>query len=1060
MKFDSILENKKKGTIGWTIPKGQEADGKFQIYVQNMALNRGDTLAIRGCTSASESIFCNLRFFRMGWYQGTGAREVLNEGDVEVSTGEVWRKEKEMNDSFVLEGPGWPIVHQFKIPNDWIDGLYMIKVTDISGKSMLAPFYLTTPQEAEGVTICFSPINIQARNWWGGASSTQVINGKSERIHSLYHQIGKRTISINRPMYNARGGDVLRWAYPLIRFIERHELPVSYISDIDITNQGKISEAITHITTVGAMRYWTRNFEQCISAFSNTPKKVYAHLGSEAGQHIVRFDSDTGKITIHGEGCYERLTNPLTGAEPSGSKPKPPWGHMKFSRSSETQNVKIEGIIGSSWDQTTDGRNVIASGKGRHKMFQRRVAQATHKKDVGEVFNGGVSNWTWALSAFGRQGNIKVNEGVQKITLEVLGYDSVLLNPDLDTDMILDEREISSLSMVELEKILKLNPENFEALLESGIQLFDKGKYEIAHSRFIKAHKLRPRSVLATYRLARNHHKLNNYEEMIPLYHELLRQRPDTFHYVLQYATLQLSLGNEEDGVQMMNYAKSIRQEDMSPTITLARFFRRNQKFAEAENQLEKVLAIESNNILALAEKATLFEAMGNFTDSTVIWKKILEIEPRNERARMGYGRTLYRNEEYNKAFPILKLILDEGVNRYIRECAIYCLNIASNHLQDDEEILEISRSMLTNHVLQLESGNNGHVPVTHLCLTLSRKNRLNEAIKYLGDFGHLYENQAEMNLVKAQIFQENGDIEQFFQCIERTFTVISPENDCFSSNDAKKRLLVNALSSKNTQKRSDGPLVSVIMTVFNQNELLESAIDSVLQQTYQNIELIIVDDCSPDNVFTYLNHKASTDHRIKVVQMEENGGTYVAKNQGMSMACGKYISFHDSDDWLHPRKLEVSISHLEENEDLVAVFSNYFRVDENGTIIFKGNGAIRPACISLTMRREVVLETLGYFDSVRVSADSEYEYRMKSVFGSERIIFLSTPYLIASVRSESLSQGGRFAVGWSGLSGVRLAYRQSYTAWHQSEQFKLNPFIPKNQNKNRKFIAPEDICS
>jgi glycosyltransferase involved in cell wall biosynthesis len=316
----------------------------------------------------------------------------------------------------------------------------------------------------------------------------------------------------------------------------------------------------------------------------------------------------------------------------------------------------------------------------------------------------------------------------------------------------------------------------------------------------------------------------------------------------------------------------------------------------------------------------------------------------------------------------------------------------------------------------------------------------------------------AEFNLVKAQICQENGEVEKYFQCVKNTFTVEELGNDCFSSTDDEKRLLVNSLTSTNLTTKSNGPLVSVVMTVYKDNEMLDSAINSVLEQSHENLELIIVDDSSPDNVMSYLANKAKKDNRIKLVKMEKNGGTYLAKNQGMSISKGKYIAFHDSDDWLHPRKIEACISHLENDPNLVAVFSNYFRVDENGTIIFKGNGAIRPACISLTMRREEILNDLGYFDSVRVSADSEYEYRMKSVYGAERIKYLSTPYLIASVRSESLSQGGRFAVGWSGLSGVRLLYRQSYTAWHQSEQFKEDCMIEKNQSKKRKFPAPKEI--
>jgi glycosyltransferase involved in cell wall biosynthesis len=278
-----------------------------------------------------------------------------------------------------------------------------------------------------------------------------------------------------------------------------------------------------------------------------------------------------------------------------------------------------------------------------------------------------------------------------------------------------------------------------------------------------------------------------------------------------------------------------------------------------------------------------------------------------------------------------------------------------------------------------------------------------------------------------------------------------------FRSTDQRKRLLVNCLESQTTEVE-DGPLVSVIMTVYNHNPMLESAIQSVLSQTYNNLELIVVDDCSPDNVFESLEALEQRDKRVKIFRMDENGGTYLAKNRGMAEAEGTYIAFHDSDDWMHPTKLQASIQLLNEQPELVAVFSNYFRVDENGTIVFRGTGAIRPACISLTMRREEVLGSIGYFDSVRVSADSEYEYRLLKVFGEDRVTYLPKPYLIASVRSESLSQGGRFAVGWSGLSGLRLEYRKAYTEWHNSKEFSNNHYMGPDRYESRQFPAPEEM--
>ena len=719
----------------------------------------------------------------------------------------------------------------------------------------------------------------------------------------------------------------------------------------------------------------------------------------------------------------------------------------------------LQGIVGSSWDKSIDKREVISSGKGRHKLFRRTLAESTLKAQHSTVFNAGVSNWTWSLSAFGRQGNIMVSEDTQRLTLELLGQDRSILNSDLDTDMILDDDEISTKSLAQLESILAKKPDNFHALLYSGIRLFEQGRFELAQPRFIRAHQLQPRSILATYRLARNYHKLGDYNPMLPLYHELLRQRPDRFHYIQQYATLLFALGDDEEGMRSMAYAISLRPNEPAPYVSLAHQARMKGDYAKAHEQLTKALSLDENHHSALVGLATLFDNMGEFEKSRKVWETVLMLHPKNERAVMGLGKSFYRQGKYDEAYTLLKGITLQHSHRSGREAGFYCVNIASNHMCDDDEIIELCKHILEVYSEELSNHKNGHVPVTQLALALSRGRETEKALSLVDKYASLYRNPAEYHLLTAQLHLSEGRTEEYFRAVKNVFESHETELIPFDSMDKKKRLLVNCLVTENNRVANpDEPLVSVIMTVYKHNELLTSAIDSVLNQTYQNLELIIVDDCSPDDVFSSLQDYSIRDSRIKLLRMEKNGGTYLAKNKGMSMAKGKYISFHDSDDWLHPSKLEICIKRLEENANLIAIFSNYFRVDENGNFIFRGIGGVRPACISLTMRREEVLSTIGFFDSVRVSADSEYEYRIKAVFGEERVLFLDTPFLVASVRSESLSQGGQFAVGWSGLSGIRLNYRTAYTEWHNSDAFDSNFFIPMNSTNQRRFDAPKEI--
>ena len=98
--------------------------------------------------------------------------------------------------------------------------------------------------------------------------------------------------------------------------------------------------------------------------------------------------------------------------------------------------------------------------------------------------------------------------------------------------MILDDDEISTKSLAQLESILAKKPDKLPCASLLWYSSFWTRAIWLAQPRFIRAHQLQPRSILATYRLARNYHKLGDYNPMLPLYHELLRQRPDRFHYI------------------------------------------------------------------------------------------------------------------------------------------------------------------------------------------------------------------------------------------------------------------------------------------------------------------------------------------------------------------------------------------------------------------------------------------------------------------------------------------------------------------------------------------------
>ena len=113
-------------------------------------------------------------------------------------------------------------------------------------------------------------------------------------------------------------------------------------------------------------------------------------------------------------------------------------------------------------------------------------------------------------------------------------------------------------------------------------------------------------------------------------------------------------------------------------------------------------------------------------------------------------------------------------------------------------------------------------------------------------------------------------------------------------------------------------PLISVIVPVYKVEQYLNKCVDSILGQTYENLEVILVDDGSPDGCGALCDRYAAADGRIRVIH-KENGGLSSARNAGLDVARGEYVGFVDSDDWLEPQTYEWLLNMaLEEHVKLV----------------------------------------------------------------------------------------------------------------------------------------------
>lgn len=126
--------------------------------------------------------------------------------------------------------------------------------------------------------------------------------------------------------------------------------------------------------------------------------------------------------------------------------------------------------------------------------------------------------------------------------------------------------------------------------------------------------------------------------------------------------------------------------------------------------------------------------------------------------------------------------------------------------------------------------------------------------------------------------------------------------------------------------------LVSVITPVYNSEKYIEKTILSVLNQTYKNLEIILVDDCSSDNSKEIISHLQKNDERVKYVKLDKNSGAAVARNTGLGAANGQFIAFIDSDDIWKEEKLEQQLAFMK-NKKASFTYTAYETLTEDGAV-------------------------------------------------------------------------------------------------------------------------------
>jgi glycosyltransferase involved in cell wall biosynthesis len=225
-----------------------------------------------------------------------------------------------------------------------------------------------------------------------------------------------------------------------------------------------------------------------------------------------------------------------------------------------------------------------------------------------------------------------------------------------------------------------------------------------------------------------------------------------------------------------------------------------------------------------------------------------------------------------------------------------------------------------------------------------------------------------------------------------------------------------------------DRPLVSVLMTAYNREKYIASAIESVLASGYANFELIVTDDRSTDATLAIAKQYAGKDERVRVFLNEQNLGDYPNRNQAASHARGAYLKYVDADDYIYPWGLEILVGCMEKFpeagfglcsllQDDVRPFPFQLSPREAYAYHYQGPGLFHKAPLSAIIRT-TVFQNSGGFAATRMVGDFEMWHRL-----GQRYPVVLMPHGIVWYRKHGEQEMNSHRKYLSAYESVKLKY-------------------------------------
>lgn len=263
-------------------------------------------------------------------------------------------------------------------------------------------------------------------------------------------------------------------------------------------------------------------------------------------------------------------------------------------------------------------------------------------------------------------------------------------------------------------------------------------------------------------------------------------------------------------------------------------------------------------------------------------------------------------------------------------------------------------------------------------------------------------------------------------------------------------------LSTEPAGAAKSGPPVTIVMTTADPGVMALTAARSIVNQTYRDWELIVIDDASPQDFAPILNKIDDLDSRVRIIRTSTRSGRYANLNDALKTATGEFVTFQNENAWSHPRRIETQVRDLLTDSDKLANVVRESIVGDDLSLV--GSRGARPVLSesSILFRRQPVIEMIGYFDLVHFGAGTEYRRRLEAATGA-KIDFVGPEVPLEFASSSSPADARTdFEIGmWSDPEW--LAYREAAAQFHKMiSTGEKDPYLPATTiPKGRPFPAP-----